>query len=218
MAQSWIMSRLRIKCFLLESWVDCQFELIPGDPLESSESIPWKAAWVMSRSEPIPGDPLESWVDSEPFPWKATWVMSWIDSTLRDTVWVLSWFESISWKTFETKAPKRSHQMKLNGASPKNHIKPNPMGHRPNHNGIIESLVDSNQYSRKFLSRESIWIKIMESLLSRELIWIKTLESFLSRESIWIEALESHLGRESIWIEFQKPFWDMSWSESILEI
>ena len=59
----------------------------------------------------------------------------------------------------------------------------------PNHNGIIESWVDSNQYYWKCLSSESIWIEI----------------------------LGSHLSRESIWIKFQKEFRVMSWFESILE-
>ena len=49
---SWIMRRLRIRCFF--SWVMSWFESKNRD-----------AFWVMSRSESIHGNPFESWVDSQ---------------------------------------------------------------------------------------------------------------------------------------------------------
>ena len=69
-----------------------------------------------------------------------------------------------------------------------------------------------------FLSRESIWIKILESFLSHEAIWNEILESHLSQESIWINELnlfESENHFES-WVDlnqFLKAICE-SWVES----
>ena len=105
--QSWIMRRLRISFFLLESWVELiqylgiclSYELIlnqfPGKPIESRIDLNQYLGICLSRElilNQFPGKPFESWVDSESIPWKAIWVMSLIDSTIRDTSSVMSCF------------------------------------------------------------------------------------------------------------------------------
>ena len=64
-SQSRIMCRLRIKRFLLESWVDCNRKM--GKHFES---------WVNVNQNP--GNQLESWVDSEKIPGKP--LDSWVES------------------------------------------------------------------------------------------------------------------------------------------
>ena len=134
----------------------------------------------------------------------------------------MSWLESIFGKTFESKAQKRSLQVKSNGTSPK---KVTPTGQRPSHNGIIESWVHSNQYSRILFESQvnmnqnygkpfESWVDLDDSrwnFLSHESIWIETMESHFSQESIWIKFQETISSRELIWINSWKPLWVMSW-------
>ena len=172
--------------FLLESWV----ELIQYLGICLSYEL------ILSQ---IPGKPLESWVDLNQYlgiclfrelilsQFHEKPLESWVEST--QTSWVMSWFESILGKTLESNPQKRSHIPKKVTPtqdtlveSPKKVIR-SEIQRKVGYwiNSIIESWVDSNQYSI-FFSHESIWIKILKSVLSHELIWIKFLESFLSHE------------------------------------
>ena len=161
--QSWITSRLRIKCFSLGSWVDLNRNV--GKHFESwsqFDLIPMEAAWAMSRSESIPGE--FAWVVS--WFWfnsrKADWVLSWIHSSLRDTAWVMSWLKAISredtWVESQKRtsyqvntcveSPKRSYEVEWNGAQFQGKLDYIYM-HIESRVVIIESWVDSNQYFRK---------------------------------------------------------------------
>ena len=76
-----IMSRFRIACFSLESWVDSNRYF--RKPLESwaeSESFPGKAVRVMSRFESMFSE--------------AAWLMSWVETISGQTTWVVSWIEN----------------------------------------------------------------------------------------------------------------------------
>ena len=95
--------------------------------------------WVMNRF----------WVTS----WKTAWVMSWIDSCLRDTVWSMSWLDQGTWveypkkvtnSTLERKAQKSS--TKMSESPPKVNISTLAIDKQLIR--IIESWLDSNQYSR----------------------------------------------------------------------
>ena len=108
-------------------------------------------------------------------------------------------------------SPQKGHRSQIEWDKPKKgHTKSNPMWRGPNHNGIIESWVDSNQYYWKCLSSESIWIEILESHLSRESIWIKFQKEF--RVMSWFESiLESHVSHE---LSQNQNFLRLSWIKS----
>ena len=143
--------------------------------------------------------------------------MSSIDSTFQYTSWVMSWFES--------NFPARHwlYQKTLQPIAQKRLTKSNRMGHRPNHNDIGIDILNlgHNWVMSRF---ESIlflvpWVDLNQKSGKLFESWVDLNQKSgkpLSRESIWIEIMESHLSRESIWIKFRKPFWIVSWFESIL--
>ena len=152
MSQSWIMSRLRIECFSLKSWVD----------LNPYLGICLSGELILSR---FPGKPLKSWVDLNQymgirlsrelilsqFPGKT--LESWVELIQLSEILLESSVDSNQFlgKTIESKAQKGHIKWNGMGQAHKGHTKSSPMGHGPNHNGIIESWVDKNQYSRFFL-------------------------------------------------------------------
>ena len=143
MTQSRIMCRFRIKCLLLESWVDLNRKI--GKHFRS---------WVdLNQYLGIHLVTSKFWVNS----WKAAWVTSGIDSSARHTAWVMNWFESIfqvgTWvksqkshtkPAFSRKPKERSYQIDSKVACPKKGRTKLGM------NSIINSWIDSNQYSEKF--------------------------------------------------------------------
>ena len=98
MTQSRIVSRLRIKCFSLESWVDFN--------KKKTQDI-----LAISRYESMSGNPLESWVDSESISGKP--FESWVESTEVSETLLESWADSNEFvgKTLETKAQKWSYKV-----------------------------------------------------------------------------------------------------------
>ena len=103
--------------------------------------------------------------------------MSWLESISRGVIWVGS-SEKVTPSQIEWDKPKKSH------------TKSNSMEQRPIGNGIMESRVDSNEYSRTFFES-----------------WV-----------IWIEILEIHLGDVCRFESNSRtPFRVVSWFKSILE-
>ena len=205
MTQSQSISRLRIKCFSLESRVDLITKMVVS------------RLWVVRQPESIPGEYTSVrswfWVNS----WKANWVMSWIDSSIRDML--ESWGDSnqgtwrmpqkVQWNLVRF----RKRSMKLT-KSPKqvNDI-----------NNWFESL--SHDLIRinvsEFFSHTSIRIKNLDFFCSWVDLNINILEAFWvvsrfeskSRNSFWVVSwFESSLVK-SLWVMSRiKTFWD--WVES----
>ena len=81
MTQKRIMSRIRIKCFSLESWADLNRKI--GKHFKS---------WVNLNQ--YLGYPLESWIDSESIPGKSLGSHELNRFKSSRYYWVMSWFES----------------------------------------------------------------------------------------------------------------------------
>ena len=155
--------------------------------------------------------------------------MSLIDSNFRDTAWVMSWFQSITYsvrrKPGGSRKPKKVTPNQIEWNKPKKgHIKSTPMGQRPNHNRIIESWADSNQYSRFVLvvSRfeSKFWkafrfVSWFESKPWKGFWVVSRLESKFWK-TIWVMSHLNWLPENHFesWVDlnqFLKALWVMSW-------
>ena len=88
----------------------------------------------------------------------------------------------------------------------KSHTKSNPIGHRPSQNGIIESWIESNQYSRKFFEPR---VKLNQnSGKFFELSWFKS----KLWKAFWVMSRYESKFWKAIWVvsrfesNFRKPF------------
>ena len=191
-----IMSRLRIKYFSFDPWVDLNrktgenFEFWVD--LNQYLGIHWSHELILSQF-------LESRLSPE---------LNWFKSPRYCLSHELILIKILEWNAQKSQQNFVNAQQKLTkfSESPKkvNEIEwMRKKGHRNQQLiRIIEPWLDSSQYSRLFLSHKSIWIKIPDFFLSREFIWIKIFWKFLSRELILIKFLGSWniLSRELIWI------------------
>ena len=184
MTQSRIKSRFRIKCFSLESWVDLNQKM--GKRFESWVNL----SKYLGNHESIPGKPLKSLVESIQV--LEILLESWADSNQG------------TWVECPKKVTQSQHLSEKPTKGQRNWVK----AKKVNEIELIywfdrgfELLThDLNQYSRRFLSHKSIWIKILESFWVMSLLESTYSGSFLSRDSVWIKFQKSILSRELIWI------------------